>query len=90
VTVSNNTFTYDAQGQCTADSSKGQYCTVQAMFSTSQTIDQNIAFGQNNVFENNTYTGPWMFLTPDQSSPFITPSAWQAPPYSEDKGSTFH
>jgi Right handed beta helix region len=90
VTVSSNTFTYDGQGKCTADSSKGQYCTVQAMFSTSQTIDQAIAFAQNNVFKSNTYTGPWMFLTPDQSSPVITPSAWQAAPYNQDVGSTFH
>jgi hypothetical protein len=90
VTVSNNSFTYDANGKCTADASKHQYCTVQGMFSTTQTIDQNIAFHQNNLFENNVYTGPWMFLTPDQGSSPITPAAWQAAPYSQDVGSTFH
>jgi Right handed beta helix region len=90
VTVSGNTFTYDASGKCTADSSKNQYCTVQAMFSTSQAVDLDIASHQNNVFKDNTYTGPWMFLTPDQSSPLITPSVWQAAPYAQDVGSTFH
>jgi hypothetical protein len=90
VTVSSNTFTYDANGTCKADASKNQYCTVQAMFSTTQTIDQNLAFHQNNVFKDNTYTGPWMFLTPDQGSPLISPSTWQAAPYSQDMGSTFH
>jgi hypothetical protein len=90
VTVSSNTFTYDANGKCTADTSKNQYCSVQALFSTLTAIDQNIAFHQNNVFKNNTYTGPWKFLVPDQSSALITPSAWQAAPYSQDMGSTFH
>ena len=89
-TVSGNTFTYDANGKCTTDSSKNQYCTVQAMFSTSQAIDQDIAFHQNNVFKDNTYTGPWMFLTPDQDSPLVTPSVWQAAPYAQDVGGTFH
>jgi hypothetical protein len=89
VTVSSNTFTYDADGKCTADATQNQYCTVQALFSTSQAIDQDIALHQNNVFKDNTYTGPWMFLTPDQSSPLLTPSAWQATPYDQDVGSTF-
>jgi Right handed beta helix region len=89
VTVSSNTFTYDSSGKCTANSSKNQYCSVQAMFSTTQAIDQAIAFHQNNVFKDNTYSGPWTFLTPDQSSSPITPSAWQAAPYDQDTGSTF-
>jgi len=89
VTVSSNSFTYDANGKCSADASKNQYCSVQATFSTSQAIDQNIAFHQNNVFKNNTYTGPWMFLAPDQGSKLLTPAAWQAAPYNQDTGSTF-
>ena len=89
VTISSNTFIYDANGNCIADASKNQYCTVQAMFSTSQTIDQNIAFHQNNVFKDNTYTGPWKFLAPDQGSSLLTPAAWQAAPYDQDMGSTF-
>src|SRR5262249_27510918 len=51
VTVSSNTFTYDADGKCTADSSRNQYCSVQAMFSTTSAIDQDIAVHQNNVFK---------------------------------------
>jgi hypothetical protein len=90
VTVSSNTFTYDASGKCTAEASKNQYCSVQAMFSTTQAIDQDVAFHQNNVFKGNTYTGPWTFLVPDQGSTPITPSAWQAAPYDEDVGSSFH
>jgi hypothetical protein len=90
VTVSSNTFTYDSNGTCTADAAKNQYCSVQAMFSTTQTIDQAIAFDQKNVFKDNAYTGPWMFLTPDQSSSLITPAAWQATPYDQDMGSSFH
>jgi hypothetical protein len=90
VTVSSNTFTYDANGKCKADATKNQYCSVQALFSTTQTIDQNIAFHQNNVFKGNTYTGPWMFLTPDQSGALISPTAWQGAPNNEDVGSTFH
>jgi hypothetical protein len=90
VTVSNNTFTYDSMGKCVADMSKNQYCSVQALFSTTTTVSQNIALHQNNVFKNNTYTGPWKFLTPDQSSALITSSVWQAAPYNQDVGSTFH
>jgi len=90
VTVSSNTFTYDASGTCTAEASQNQYCSVQALFSTTQAIDQAIAFHQNNVFKDNTYTGPWKFLAPDQSSAPLTPTAWQAAPYDQDVGSTFH
>ncbi len=90
VTVSSNMFTYDANGMCTAEASQSQYCAVQALFSTSQAVDQAIAFHQNNVFKDNTYTGPWKFLAPDQSSPLLTPSAWQAAPYDQDTGSTLH
>jgi hypothetical protein len=90
VAVSNNTFTYDSNGKCMANASQNQYCSVQAVFSTSTAIDQKIAFGQNNVFRDNTYTGPWMFLTPDQGSSLIGPSAWQGAPNNQDMGSTFH
>lgn len=90
VTVSGNTFMYDADAGCTTQSSQHNYCAVTGLFSTSTTIDQAIAFGQNNVFENNTYTGPWQFLSPDQSSNLLTPAAWQAAPYEQDTGSVFH
>ncbi len=90
VTVSNNTFTYDADAGCTTQSSQHNYCAVTGLFSTSMTIDQALALHQNNVFEGNTYTGPWQFLTPDQSSNLLAPAAWQAAPYHQDTGSVFH
>jgi hypothetical protein len=89
VTVSNNTFTYDANAGCTTQTTQHNYCAVTGLFSTSMTIDQAIAFQQNNVFENNTYAGPWQFLSPDQSSALLTPAAWQAAPFHQDRGSQF-
>ena len=37
VTVSNNTFTYDADAGCTTQSSQHNYCAVTGLFSTSMT-----------------------------------------------------
>jgi hypothetical protein len=90
VTVSNNTFTSDSDAGCTAQTSQHNYCVVTGVFSTAMSIDQAIAFQQSNVFENNTYTGPWKFLSPDQGSALISPTIWQAAPFNEDRGSVFH
>jgi hypothetical protein len=90
VTVSGNTFTYDADAGCTTQSSQHNYCAVTGLFSTATAIDQNIALHQNNVFANNVYTGPWQFLCPDQGSTLLSPTQWQAAPYGQDQGSTFH
>jgi hypothetical protein len=90
VTISNNTFTNDPDAGCTTQASQHNYCTVTGLFSTAMAIDQAIAFQQNNVFENNTYTGPWQFLSPDQSSSPIAPTTWQAAPFNQDRGSVFH
>jgi hypothetical protein len=90
VTVSNNTFTNDPDAGCTTQASQHNYCTVTGLFSTAMTIDQAIAFQQNNVFESNAYTGPWQFLCPDQSSSLISPATWQGAPYNQDRGSVFH
>ena len=90
VTVSNNTFTYDADAGCTTQPTQHNYCAVTGLFSTSTTIDQAIAFKQNNVFENNTYAGSWQFLSPDQGSSLLTPAAWQTAPFNQDPGSVFH
>jgi hypothetical protein len=90
VTVSNNTFTNDSDAGCTTQPSKHNYCVVTGLFSTAMSIDQAIAFQQNNVFENNTYTGPWQFLSPDQSSSLMPPATWQAAPFNQDRGSVFH
>jgi hypothetical protein len=90
VTVDKNTFTYDADAGCTTQPSQHNYCAVTGLFSTSMTVDQAIAFGQNNLFENNTYAGPWQFVSPDQGSPLLSPAAWQGAPYNQDRGSAFH
>ena len=90
VSVSGNTFTYDADAGCTTQSSQNNFCAVTGLFSTAAAIDQNIAFHQNNVFGDNVYTGPWQFLCPDQGSPLLSPSQWQAAPYGQDKGTAFH
>lgn len=90
VTVSNNTFTYDADAGCTTQSSQHNYCAVTGLFSTTMTVDQAIAFQQNNHFGANTYTGPWQFLSPDQGSALLSPAAWQAAPFNQDPGSVFH
>jgi len=90
VTVSNNTFIEDADAGCTTQASQHNYCAVTGLFSTSTAIDQAIAYHQNNLFENNSYTGPWQFLSPDQGSALLTPAAWQAAPSNQDPGSSFH
>jgi len=90
VTVSNNTFVYDGDAGCTTQPSQHNYCAVTGLFSTTMTIDQAIALHQNNLFENNTYNGPWEFLAPDQGSGLLSPSAWQAAPLNQDPGSVFH
>jgi hypothetical protein len=90
VTVSGNIFTYDADAGCTTSTAQNNYCAVTGLFSTSTSIDQSIAFHQNNVFKNNVYAGPWQFLSPDQGSALMSPKEWQAPPFDQDKGSTFH
>jgi hypothetical protein len=90
VTVSNNTFTHDANAGCTTQSAQHNYCAVTGLFSTAMTIDQAIALHQSNLFENNVYSGPWQFLAPDQGTALISPAAWQAAPFNQDRGSVFH
>ena len=87
VLVQNNTFTFDAAAGCA--SPPATYCGVSAMFSNNAAIDQSVA-AQNNVFKDNDYSGAWKFLSPDQSSALLSPSAWQAAPFNQDVGSTFH
>lgn len=88
VSIENNTFNFDSSAGCVAG--PGTYCGVNAMFSNDTAIDQAIAFDQNNLFTNNTYTGSWQFLAPDQGSTLLSPASWQAAPYNQDVGSTFH
>ena len=50
-------------------------------------IRESITFNQNNVWQNNSYQGPWNFMVYDQAT--VLPLAkWQAAPYNQDAGST--
>jgi hypothetical protein len=88
VSIEKNTFNFDSNAGCAAG--PGTFCGVNAMFSNDTTIDQAIAFGQNNLFTDNSYTGSWQFLAPDQGSTLLSPASWQAAPFNQDNGSTFH
>jgi hypothetical protein len=99
VSVTNNTFSLTPSNIgsiCTASNS----CGLQGVFSNYGTyptwspyqgdvIQQAITFNQNNVFSGNTYTGPWQFMAHDQGTK-LTITQWQAAPYNQDGGSTFH
>ncbi len=97
VQVDHNVFTFNAANikHCAPSVS----CGLQGLFSNWGTypkwspykgdvIEQAITFAQNDVFANNSYTGPWLFMAHDQGT-VIAPSAWQAAPYNQDAGSTF-
>eukprot|EP01133_Synstelium_polycarpum_P008151 gene8151-9571_t len=64
-------------------SSTGSY----AMY-PGNTIQLAVTFNQNNKFANNSYTGPWAFLTKssDNNIPY---GFWHAAPYNQDVGSTY-
>ena len=50
-------------------------------------IRESITFNQNNVWQNNSYHGPWNFMVYDQGT--VLPLAkWQAAPYNQDAGSS--
>jgi hypothetical protein len=51
------------------------------------TVENNIAFRQDNHFSGNAYRGPWRFMAPAQGS-VLTWAAWQASPYRQDAGSS--
>jgi hypothetical protein len=99
VKVHDNQFDFNPANigtNCTADTA----CGVQGLFSNYGTspdwspykgtvIQDAVTFHNNNVWSNNTYTGPWVFSPYDQSKR-LSPAAWQAAPYSQDAGSTFN
>jgi hypothetical protein len=89
VLVESNTFVFDAvDSGCVA--SPGFYCGVNAIFSNDSAVDTAMAQSQNNHFEDNSYTGVWQFLISDQGSALSNVAAWQAAPWNQDPGSTFH
>jgi hypothetical protein len=53
------------------------------------TVEKNIAFGQNNHFTQNSYSGPWRFMAPAQGA-VLTWQAWRAGPYRQDGGSSLN
>jgi parallel beta-helix repeat protein len=82
VTVSGNTFAFDPSAigsSCTT----ANYCGFNALFSeygsttpwTAWVVPEDISNDQNNVFEDNTYTGPWNFVGFNQGD-VVTWSQW--------------
>jgi Right handed beta helix region len=97
VLVSHNEFDFNPASigsSCTV----AKVCGFQGVFSEYGTypswspyqgtvVEKHIAFGQNNHFTANTYSGPWRFMAPAQGA-MLTWSAWRAAPYHQDAGST--
>jgi hypothetical protein len=82
-----------------ADCDPSASCGMQGLFSNwgtypdwspymETTVEENIAFHQNNVFSHNTYEGPWQFMVYDQGT-VVDTADWRAEPYHQDDGSTF-
>jgi hypothetical protein len=107
VTVQDNTFEFNPSdsifgGQCTEDNSCGQNGLFSIYSSTSAypgySVCNNISNNQDNVFQDNAYTGPWTFVYFNQGDT-EGPSDWQAGATNvqgsgynfgaQDQGSTF-
>ncbi len=56
---------------------------------TGTTVENHIAFGQNNHFASNTYVGPWRFMSPAQGN-ILSWAVWQESPYHQDAGSSMN
>ena len=93
VTVSGNHFSLNAANvpHCTTANLCGEnglfsmYGTVAPFVGTA--VEDHIAYGQNNHFSNNTYTGPWQFMAHDQGN-VVSFAQWQAAPYGQDGSSS--
>lgn len=96
VLVERNTFTLDsaAVAGCTAK----QGCGYNGVFSNYGTfpdwspfkayaVADRITFKQNNIWRNNTYTGPWNFMARTAGEE-VAWTDWRAEPYRQDAGST--
>jgi len=107
VTVQDNTFEFNPSdsiyaGQCTTASSCGENGLFSEFSSTAAypkySVCDSISNDQNNHFQDNTYTGPWMFMYFTQGDKESS-SAWQAGATNvdnsgdnfgaQDQGSTF-
>ncbi|HEY2466455.1 MAG TPA: IPT/TIG domain-containing protein, partial [Terracidiphilus sp.] len=104
VDIHNNTFSFNPADFPASYQNCLPACGVSGVFSKQgsyppwspyqgpNAIDNAITFNQNNVWENNQYTGPWSFKVFDQFAPdtLVTSATWQAAPYNQDAGSTFN
>jgi parallel beta-helix repeat protein len=84
VTVADNTFSFSPSAigsNCTAANNCGESGLFSSYSSTAAypgyTPCNNIANNQNDVFKDNTYTGPWTFMYFNQGD-VATPAQWQA------------
>ncbi len=94
VDIHGNTFRFDpARVGCTS------FCGRMAVLSNFGTfpdwspykgnvVADAITFAQDNHWHGNTYSGPWTFVAHDTSKT-LSPSAWQAAPFSQDTCSSF-
>lgn len=98
VSVHGNEFHFDPAK--IADCAGSQSCGQQGIFSNYGTypkwspykgekISEAITFGQNNLFSDNAYFGPWGFTVYDASRK-LSFGEWQAAPYGQDAGSTLN
>lgn len=51
-------------------------------------VQEAITFGQQNLWHDNTYVGPWTFVAVETGTG-LTAVQWQSAPYGQDRGSTF-
>jgi hypothetical protein len=99
VEVDHNNFNFNPS-RIGSSCNTANHCGFQGLFSNWRSIhpswspylgaviEQAITFRQHNVFRDNIYTGPWLFVVRDQRVT-VDPAQWQTPPYNQDAGSTF-
>ena len=95
ILVEGNTFTTDPSKIQGCKASRG--CGFNGLFSNYGTyprwspyhgtvVQKGITFKQNNVWRNNTYTGPWHFMV-EEAGNVVSWDAWRSAPYGQDAGS---
>jgi hypothetical protein len=96
VLVEGNTFSLDPRKLKNCRPQTG--CGLSGLFSNYGTfpdwspfkgeiVARNITLKQNNIWRNNTYTGPWNFMA-EEMGKVISWDAWRAAPYKQDVGSS--
>jgi hypothetical protein len=95
ILVEGNTFTTDPSKIKGCKASRG--CGFNGLFSNYGTyprwspyhgtvVQKGITFKQNNVWQNNTYTGSWHFMV-EEAGNVVSWEAWRSAPYGQDAGS---